>query len=116
MRLLFLINILFSYSNANNKLAGLRDGITVKRRSNISTGYNMLLKPYVLNFVNSKAMAQLKKTPCFPNLHYIITNRDFHYMARLPVFRALFRQKIPAFLNFWRNLKLGPSATKGKIQ
>ena len=120
MKLLFFINILFSFSNANNRLDGLRDGNTMKRRSkpNFESrgGYNVLFKPYVLNFVNSKAMAQLKKSACFPNLHYIMTNRDFHYMAKLPLFRALFRQRIPAFINFWKNLKLGPSATTGKIQ
>ena len=123
MKLLFFINILFSFSNANNGLDGLRDGNTVKRRSlggggydpHSRGGYNVLFKPYVLNFVNSKAMAQLKKSACFPNLHYIMTNRDFHYMAKLPLFRALFRQRIPAFINFWKNLKLGPSATTGKI-
>ena len=117
MKLLFLI--LFSFSNATNGLDGLRDGITVKRRSrpNFESrgGYNILMKPYVLNFVNSKAMAKLKKTACFKNLHYIMTNHDFHYMARLPVFRALFKQRVPAFITFWKNLKLGPSATKGKV-
>ena len=107
---LFFISILFSISNANYGLDGLRGNSAVERRSSV-----ILFKPYVLDFVNSRAMAKLKKTACFPNLHYILSNNDFHYMGHLPVFRALFRERIPAFINFWKNLKLGPSATKGKI-
>ena len=55
----------FSFSDANNELDGLRDGITVKRRSmpNFESrgGYNILMKPYVLNFVNSIAYGEAKK-------------------------------------------------------
>ena len=61
--------VLFSFSNANNGFDGLRDGITVKRRSmpNFESrgGYNILIRPYVLNFVNFKAMAKLKKLDAF---------------------------------------------------
>ena len=110
---LFFISVLFSISNANHGSGGVRGstrGNAVERRSSV-----ILFKPYVLDFVNSRAMAKLKKSACFPNLHYILSNNDFHYMGHLPVFRALFRERIPAFINFWKNLKLGPSATKGKI-
>ena len=111
---LFFINVLFFISNGSYGLDGLRGSYrgsnAVERRS-----YKFLFKPYVLDFVNSRAIAKLKKSACFPNLHYMMTNKDFHYMGHLPVFRALFKERIPAFINFWRNLKLGPSATKGKI-
>ena len=94
MKLLFFINAFFSISYACSRF---------------------LVKPYVLDLVNSKGFAKIKKTACFPNLHYLITNPDVHYLAKLPVFRALFRTRLPAFLDFCKNLKLGPSATNGKI-
>ena len=94
MKLLFFMNLLFSTSFACTRV---------------------LTKPYVLDLLNSKGIAKLKKTACFPNLHYLVTNPNLHYLAKLPVFRALFRARTPAFLSFCKNLKLGPSATKGKI-
>ena len=40
---------------------------------------------------------------------------NIHYLLKLPLARALFSSRIPAFLEFMNNLKLGPSATTGKI-
>ena len=61
-----------------------------------------------------KAMAKLRRTACFQNLHYFILNPNVHYLSKQPIARALFSSRIPAFLEFMRNLKLGPSASKGK--
>ena len=102
MKLLFFIGFLFSISYA------CATGVNNPR-------YSVLSKPYVLDLLNSKGIAKLKKTPCFQNLHYLITDPDVHKLAKLPIFRALLRAKIPVFREFLNNLKLGPSATKGKI-
>ena len=102
MKLLFFISLLFSVSYACTTRAN-------------NPRYNILSKPYVLDLLNSKGIAKLKKTPCFQNLHYLITNPGVHKLAKLPIFRALLRSRIPAFREFLNNLKLGPSATKGKI-
>ena len=40
---------------------------------------------------------------------------NIHYLFKLPLVRTLFSSRIPAFMKFMNNLKLGPSATKGKI-
>ena len=63
----------------------------------------------------SKAFAKLKKTTCIYNLHYLLMNPNIHYLLKLPIAQTLFSSRIPAFLEFMNNLKLGPSATSGKI-
>ena len=70
MKLLFFLNVLISTSFACIRV---------------------LTKPYVLDLLNSKGIAKLKTTACFPNLHYLLTNPNLHYLAKLPVFQALFR-------------------------
>ena len=119
MKLLLFINILFSNVNAKYSKNGLRDGFSVERRSQQSPAHwttgvgSFLLKPYLLNIMNSRAIANIKKTGCFPNMFFLATNPDLHYMMNLPLFGMLWG--IPNYLNFWKNLKFGPSATKGKI-
>ena len=56
MKLLFIfINVLFSIKNDS---ASLEDNMNLERRS--SGLYNVMLKPYVLELLNSKAIAALK--------------------------------------------------------
>ena len=72
-----------------------------------------MFKPYVLELLNSRACRRVKTTPCWQNLHFLTTNRNLHYMAKLPISRALFTSGIPQFQKWLLNLGKGPSAAKG---
>ena len=112
MKLLFIfINALISISYANNESAALENEIHLERRS--GGLYNVMFKPYVLEILNSRAVSKLKTTPCWKNLHYISTNRDLHYLAKLPISRALFTSRIPQFQNWLLNVRKGPSSAPG---
>ena len=111
MKLLFIfINVLFSIKNES---AGLEDNMNLERRS--SGLYNVMFKPYVLELLNSKAVAALKRTPCWTNLHFLMTKPEIFYLAKLPIARALFTKRIPEFQEYILNLKKGPSAAKGTL-
>ena len=113
--LLIFINALLSITNANNVPVpdGLDVELSLERKS--SGLYNVMFKPYVLELLNSRAVARLKTTPCWKNLHFLTTNRDLHYLAKLPISRALFTSRIPQFQDWLLNLRKGPSAAKGKF-
>ena len=108
---LIFINALFSITYANNESDALDNEINLERRS--GGLYNVMFKPYVLEILNSRAVSKLKTTPCWKNLHYISTNRDLHYLAKLPISRALFTSRIPQFQNWLLNVRKGPSAAPG---
>ena len=112
--LLIFINALLSITSANNVPVsdGLDDEISLERRSGL---YNVMFKPYVLELLNSRAVGKLKTTTCWKNLHFLTTNRDLHYLAKLPISRALFTSRIPQFQDWLLNLRNGPSAAKGKF-
>ena len=111
MKLLFIfINVLFSIKNES---ASLEDNMNLERRS--SGLYKVLFKPYVLELLNSKAVADLKRTPCWTNLHFLMTKPEVYYLAKMPIARALFRARIPEFQEYILNLKKGPSAAKGTL-
>ena len=113
--LLIFLNALLSITGANNGTVsdGLDDEFNLERRS--SGLYNVMFKPYVLEILNSRSVARLKTTPCWKNLHFFTTNRDLHYLAKLPISRALFTARIPQFQEWLWNLRKGPSAAKGKF-
>ena len=113
MKLLIFINALFSIASANYEPVGHHDKINLERRS--SGLYNVLFKPYVLEVLNSRAIADLKKTKCWYNLHILTTNPDLHYLAKLPISRTLFTARIPEFQEWLLNVKRGPSAAKGTL-
>ena len=89
------------------------DGLHPERRSSSGGLYNVMFKPYVLELLNSRACGRLKTTTCWKNLHFLTTNRDLHYLAKLPISRALFTSRIPQFQEWLLNLRKGPSAAKG---
>ena len=89
---------------------------TLLRRSDQSGGlFTTLFKPYVLELLNSRAVSKIKTTPCWPNMHFLLSNPEIHYLALLPVARAIFTSRIPQFQEWLLNLKKGPSAAKGKF-
>ena len=112
MKLLIFLNAILSIADAYHGLDYTKNETNIERRS--SGLYNVMFKPYVLELLNSKYVGQLKKTPCWYNLHYLTTNPDLHYLAKLPIARALFTARLPQFQEFLLNLKKGPSAAKGK--
>ena len=111
MKVYIFIHAIFSIAYALNGTIDIDDETNIERRS--SGLYNVMLKPYVLELLNSKYVAQLKRTPCWYNLHFLTTNPDLHYLAKLPIARALFTSRLPGFQNWLLNLTKGPSATKG---
>ena len=111
MKVLIFIQAILSIAYALNGTIDIDDETNIERRS--SGLYNVMLKPYVLELLNSKYVAQLKRTPCWYNLHFLTTNPDLHYLAKLPIARALFTSRLPGFQNWLLNLTKGPSATKG---
>ena len=118
MKILFFINVLLSIANANYGSDGFQNEVNLERRSDpdSTTGlYKVMLKPYVLELLNSKAFGALKRTKCYTNLHFLLTKPDLHYMASLPISRALFTKRIPQFQEWLLNLKKGPSAAKGTL-
>ena len=108
MKLFFIFIYVFSATFGDN---AIDKEINLERRS--SGLYNVMFKPYVLELLNSNAISKLKTTPCWKNLHYISTNRDLHYLAKLPISRTLFTSRIPEFQNWLLNVGKGPSAAKG---
>ena len=114
MKILFFINVLLSIANANYGSDGFKNEVNLERRSNTGL-YEVMFKPYVLELMNSKAVGALKRTNCYLNLHFLLTKTDLHYMASLPISRALFTKRIPQFQEWLLNLKKGPSAAKGTL-
>ena len=111
MKIYIFIHAIFSIADALNGTNVIGDEKNIERRS--SGLYNVMLKPYVLELLNSKNAAQLKRTPCWYNLHFLTTNPDLHYLAKLPIARALFTSRLPAFQNWLLNLTKGRSGAKG---
>ena len=111
MKLYIFIHAIFAITDAFDGTIGT--GTNVERRS--SGLYNVMLKPYVLELLNSKPAQLLKGTGCWYNLNYLTRNPDLHYLAKLPIARALFTSRLPAFQNWMRNVAKGPSAAKGNI-
>ena len=112
MKIFTFLNAILSIAYAYHGLNYTENAAHIERRS---TGlYKVMFKPYVLELLNSKYVGELKKTPCWNNLHYLISNSDLHYLAKLPIARALFTARLPEFQEFLMNLKNGPSAAKGK--
>ena len=112
MKLLFIfISFLFTITYANSESDALDNQIKLERRS--GGLYNVMFKPYVLELLNSRAVSKLKTTTCWKNLHFLTTNADLHYLAKLPISRALFTSRIPQFQKWLLNLRRGPSATTG---
>ena len=83
----------------------------------VTNGKSLLAKPYNLALQNSRAMSELRHTKCWPNLHFLLLEKDLHWLAKLPTFRALMGSQIPAVrnavLDWLTNLKNGPAAAKG---
>ena len=118
MKILFFINVLLSIANANYGSDGIKNEVNLERRSEPGSNaglYEVMFKPYVLELMNSKAVGALKRTNCYANLHFLLTKPDLHYMASLPISRALFTKRIPQFQEWLLNLKKGPSAAKGTL-
>ena len=116
MKLLFFLNAFLSVTDYGSD--GFQHEINCDRGTSgcrDSGLYKVMLKPYVLQILNSKAMGALKKTNCFYNLHYLFTNPNLHYLAKLPIMRALISKRIPQFQEWILNLRKGPSAAKGKF-
>ena len=103
MKLMFIFINVFSITFGNE--------INLERRS--GGLYNVMFKPYVLEILNSSAISKLKTTPCWKNMHFFMTNADLHYLAKLPISRALFTSRIPQFQKWLLNLRKGPSASTG---
>ena len=112
MKIFIFLTAILSIVNAYHELTYMRNDTNIERRS--SGLYNVMFKPYVLELLNSRYVAQLKRTPCWYNLHYLLTSRDLYYLSKLPIARALFTARLPQFQEFLLNLKKGPSAAKGK--
>ena len=110
MKIFIFLNAILSIANAYHGLNYTENEAHIERRSL----YKVMSKPYVLELLNSKSVGELKKTPCWSNLHYLISNPDLHYLAKLPMARALFTARLPEFQEFLLNLKKGKSAAKGK--
>ena len=114
--LLLFFNTLLSITYANYESNSLEELNLERRSSPKESGsgmYKIMFKPYVLELLNSKTMSRLKKTACWNNMHFLLTNRNLHYLASLPISRALFTSRIPQFQQWLLNLRKGPSAAKG---
>lgn len=114
--LLLFFNTLLSITYANYESDSLEELNLERRSSPKESGsglYKIMFKPYVLELLNSKTMSRLKKTACWDNMHFLLTNRNLHYLASLPISRALFTSRIPQFQEWLLNLRKGPSAAKG---